>query len=77
MRPFRLHRLIDVSGVSGRGVVAEGIEFENGKCALHWLTEHSSVAIYDNVETLRAIHEHGGKTRIEWPGIDWDPRGPR
>ena len=31
MNSFILRRLEDVSGVSGTGVVAEGVEFSNGK----------------------------------------------
>jgi hypothetical protein len=66
MRLFTLYRQEDESGVSGTGVVAEGVEFSNGKCALSWLTEHTSVAVYDNIETLTSIHGHNGKTRVMW-----------
>lgn len=66
MRLFRLVRKEDVSGVSGVGVVAEGVEFTNGRCVLSWLTRYTSVAIYDDIETLLAIHEHGGRTVVEW-----------
>ena len=40
MHMFYLNRLIDKSGVSGTGVVAEGVVFTNGKCVLTWLSEH-------------------------------------
>ena len=66
MRLFRLRRIEDVSGVSGTGLIAEGVQFSNGKCALNWLTRFTSVAIYDDVQTLIAIHEHGGRTLLEW-----------
>lgn len=66
IKSFVLKRTEDVSGVSGTGIVAEGVQFSNGKCALNWLTNHTSVAIYDDIETLAAIHEHGGKTVIAW-----------
>jgi hypothetical protein len=45
VRLFTLDRKEDVSGTSGIGIVAEGIEFSNGKCALAWLTKFQSVAI--------------------------------
>lgn len=64
MRRFELHRDEDVSGVSGTGVVAEGVLFSNGKCAMSWKTGLSSVAIYDDLSTLVKIHEHGGRTRV-------------
>ena len=66
MKLFQLHRAEDESGVSGIGIVAEVVQFANGKCALSWLTAHTSVAVYDNVETLDAIHGHNGKTKVVW-----------
>lgn len=66
-RRFILKRLEDETGVSGTGIVAEGMEFTNGTCALVWLTEvHSIVAIYDSADTLVKLHGHGGMTTIEW-----------
>lgn len=66
MRQFHLERTEDVSGTSGVGRVAEGVEFSNGWCALNWLSEHSSVAFYPALATLEAIHGHGGRTRVVW-----------
>lgn len=66
MRRFVLERDVDESGVSGTGTVAEGVMFSNGKCALSWLTEHTSVAVYDDITTLVAIHGHDGKTVAIW-----------
>lgn len=66
MRTFQLHRDVDESGISGTGVVAEGVHFTNDKVAITWLTQYTSVAIYDSMETVEAIHGHGGKTRIVW-----------
>jgi hypothetical protein len=66
MRRFRLNRVIDETGISGTGYIAEGILFTNGKCILSWLTEHKSIAIYDTLNELIIIHGHNGKTKIEW-----------
>lgn len=66
MRLFVLERAEDVSGTSGTGVVAEGVEFTTGRCVLHWLTQLDSVAIYDNIRVLNLIHGHGGKTRVRF-----------
>lgn len=66
MKPFWLDRLIDETGISGTGIVAEGIQFSNGKCALSWLTKLSSVAIYDDIKTVEDIHGHDGKTVIRF-----------
>ena len=66
MKRFRLIRIEDPTGVSGTGLVAEGVVFTGGKCALHWLTAHQSVAVYDSLQALQEIHLHHGMTRLEW-----------
>jgi hypothetical protein len=64
MRKFWLERIVDVSGVSGTGIVAEGVEFSDGRCAMRWTKDLSSVAIYDSVDALIAIHGHNGTTSV-------------
>ena len=64
MKLFELRRTEDESGVSGTGTVAQGVIFDNGWCALTWLTEHTSVAFYTSIEEVVAIHGHGGKTKV-------------
>jgi hypothetical protein len=66
MRLFELHRDVDSSGVSGTGIVAQGVEFDNGQCAMSWLSQWQSVAIYSDITTLEAIHGHSGNTRVVW-----------
>lgn len=68
MRLFKLQRNEDESGVSGTGVVAEGVEFSNGMCAITWLTPYRCVNVYENIKTLETVHSHGGKTRIVFYG---------
>lgn len=73
MRRFELHREQDATGVSGTGVVAQGIEFDDGVCALRWLTAISSTAIYASSDDIRDIHGHGGLTQLVFldrPDID-------
>ena len=65
-RLFTLRRTEDESGISGVGDVAEGVEFSNGKCVLCWITQYRSVAVYDSIRELDAIHGHNGKTEIVW-----------
>lgn len=64
MKLFELVRDVDSTGVSGTGVVAQGVIYDNGKVALSWLTSTTSVAVYDSIEDVRRIHGHGGDTRI-------------
>lgn len=64
LRRFELHRDEDETGVSGVGVVAEGVTFSDGYAALRWKTDTTSTAIYKSMDDVEYIHGHGGKTRI-------------
>lgn len=64
MKLFELRRIVDESGVSGTGTVAQGIIFDNGKVAMTWLTVHTSVSMYDSISDVVAIHGHAGKTKV-------------
>jgi hypothetical protein len=66
MKPFLLYRTEDETGISGNGVVAEGVEFLNGQCVLRWITKPGSVGIYNSLIDLLAIHGHDGKTKPVW-----------
>ena len=66
MRLFKLVREKDISGVSGTGIVAEGVEFTDGTVAMKWLTHLSILEHAPNIHTIEAVHGHGGSTRVEW-----------
>jgi len=66
VRLFNLVRSEDKSGVSGTGVVAEGVEFSDGSCVMRWLSDKTSTAIYASVERLISIHGHEGATRVQY-----------
>lgn len=66
MKRFYLYRDVDETGISGVGIVAEGIQFMSGRCVIEWRTEFRSIGIYESVEDLIAIHGHNGKTRVVW-----------
>jgi hypothetical protein len=74
-RLFVLDRVEDISGVSGTGVIAEGIEFSDGVVALRWIVPPgrqgsgfpTSVVFHDNgMESVRAVHGHNGSTIIRY-----------
>ena len=71
-RPFVLMRDTDVSGVSGTGVVADGCASPDGTVTLRWRGGNpTSVVFHDNgIESVEAIHGHGGNTRIVWLAED-------
>lgn len=66
MRRFVLNRKEDVSGISGTGVVVEGVEFSDGSVALRWLGDRPSLVFWKNIEDAISIHGHEGKTLVEW-----------
>lgn len=66
MRAFRLVRNVDVSGVSGTGEVAEGVEFHDGQVALSWFGNVHSLVLYRNIKDLIMIHGHDGATVVKW-----------
>jgi hypothetical protein len=66
MRLFNLLRTEDVSGVSGVGRVAQGVQFHDGQCVVSWFGVYHSIEVHPNIETVEQIHGHEGKTRVEW-----------
>lgn len=66
MRLFHLYRQVDETGVSGTGVVAQGVEFDDGTIAMRWLSKHTSTAVYDGVDDVEVVHGHNGATQIVW-----------
>jgi hypothetical protein len=65
-RRFVLDRTTDVSGISGTGVVAEGVVFTDGSVVLRWTVALKSTALYENVGDLVDIHGHDGRTHLRW-----------
>jgi hypothetical protein len=68
MNTFHLQRDEDETGISGTGVVAEGVQFSDGEVVLRWQAGewHSTVVWAQGMDAVEAIHGHGGKTRIVW-----------
>jgi len=68
LRRFELHRHEDVTGVSGTGVVAEGVAFSDGVVCLRWLGDWPTSVVFHErgVDSVEHIHGHGGATDIIW-----------
>jgi hypothetical protein len=64
VRIFQLHRDEDVSGVSGAGIVAEGVEWWDGSVTIKWFGADSSVVNWASIEAPERIHGHDGRTRF-------------
>lgn len=67
-RRFVLNRVIDASGISGTGIVAEGVVFSTGQVVLCWLRSvhegRGSIATYDSLNQCERIHGHDGQTQF-------------
>jgi hypothetical protein len=73
IKHFYLKRIEDESGISGTGIVARGVILPSGACVMEWLTFHSSIALYKNIEDVEKIHGHNGKTLV----VLGDPEVPK
>ena len=65
-RVFALDRQQDVTGVSGSGVVAHGVQFADGTVVLRWLGEYASTVIWESLEAAMHVHGHDGRTTVVW-----------
>jgi hypothetical protein len=76
-RRFLLNRVQDVTGLSGTGIVAEGIEFSDGTAVVRWLERGVSqvnrdrgvaptTVVHPSIRSIEALHGHAGATRLEW-----------
>ena len=65
-RLFELVRSRDVSGVTGTGVVADGVEWTDSTVTLRWKGDHPATAVWDSVESILAVHGHEGATVVRW-----------
>jgi hypothetical protein len=66
MRRFELVRHADPSGVSGTGVVANGIQFTDGVVVLRWTCSRPATSVWDNLDDLITVHGHNGRTVVRW-----------
>ncbi|MFB7596926.1 hypothetical protein [Streptomyces sp. NPDC056160] len=64
-RLFVLQRDRDVTGVSGQGPVADGVQWPDGTVALRW-RERPSTAVWDSLDLMLSVHGHDGATRVVW-----------
>lgn len=66
MRRFNLQRYVDDTGVSGTGVVAEGVQFGDGTVVIRWLGDRPSSVFWASIADAMAVHGHGGHTKLMW-----------
>ena len=58
IRTFTVCRQSDETGVSGEGVIIEGIIWATGQCVIHWLypPPRGGFAIFDSLEDFLKVH---------------------
>lgn len=66
MRTFQLVRSQDPTGVSGTGVVADGVMWPDGTVSVRWRGARPSVVFWEHLDDAEAVHGHGGDTRVVW-----------
>lgn len=67
-RVFHLVRYDDVSGVSGTGIVAQGMQARDGAIALRWCVPGmpASWNLYESLEDMLRVVGHQGRTVVKW-----------
>ena len=58
IRSFTVCRQHDQTGVSGEGVIIEGVVLASGHCIIHWLfpPPRGGIAIFDSLEDFLKVH---------------------
>lgn len=64
MKYFIMEREEDVSGISGIGIVAEGIIFSDGTVVYRWLSDIATTNIAKCIDDVEKLHGHDGRTEI-------------
>lgn len=82
MRRFVLVRDVDVTGISGEGVIVWGVVFPDGRAAYRWNTPTATSTVADSMADVMAVHGHNGATRLVWldgeeEGLAWRQEGAR
>jgi len=68
-RLFSLIRTDDVSGVSGEGRVADGVQWPDGTVTVRWRTTTASTVFFSCLADAEAIHGHDGRTVVSWSDV--------
>lgn len=69
MKQFEIIRHHDVSGISGTGRVAEGVEFTDGTVVVRWLKTEGvepTTVVHPGIDNVIALHGHNGSSEVVW-----------
>lgn len=65
-RRFHLLRHRDVSGISGTGIVADGVVWPDLTVSIRWRGDRPSIVHWGHINDAAAVHGHGGATEFVW-----------
>ncbi|WP_367138915.1 MULTISPECIES: hypothetical protein [Streptomyces] len=65
-RLFVLQRDRDLTGISGTGIVADGVLWPDGTVTVRWRGPRPSTVQWNGLDDAEAVHGHSGATRIIW-----------
>lgn len=65
-RRFYLQRQVDITGASGTGHVADGIQWPDGTVSIRWAGDRPSVVFWGSLDDAEWVHGHGGNTTVVW-----------
>lgn len=86
-RVFYLVRIEDETGISGTGIVAEGVRWSDGSCSLRFVSKTPGFINFEGVPEdadiqrigdrhVKQVHGHQGKTKVVWADADEIPPVP-
>jgi len=58
IQSFTVYRTADETGVSGDGIVIEGVRLATGQCIIHWLypPPRGGIAIFESMDDFIKVH---------------------
>ena len=58
IQSFTVYRTEDETGVSGDGIVIDGVRMATGQCVIHWLypPPRGGIAIFDSMDDFIKVH---------------------
>lgn len=68
-RRFELVRHKDMSGVSGTGTVALGVQWPDGSVSMRWLGKDQAFANWSSLQGVINVHGHNGATEVVWTDV--------
>lgn len=66
---FAVIRNADETGISGTGVVIDGIVFPSGECVTRWRGATPCISIWESFEAFKSVHidaHPDNKTEVKW-----------